>query len=137
VNVIYVHSFQINTIGKLSNTHDYIAENTPRKSYLCPISTHAELASFEKYCFKTNHSYTKKPKRMPRVNILVIRLSRTNEIKHSRPCYHCIQTFQRLNIIIDRVYYSDQSGNIVCEKFNDMKDSDKNKVTSGYRRRNW
>jgi hypothetical protein len=132
-----VHSFQINNIGKLSNSHEFIAENTSRKSYLCPISTHAELASFQKYCFKTNHSYTKKPKRMPHVNIVVIRLTSKNEIKHSRPCYHCIQTFQRLNIIIDRVYYSDQYGNIVCEKFKDMKDSNENKVTSGYRRRNW
>lgn len=134
---ILVQLCPINNIGKLSNSYEFIAENTPRTSYLCPISTHAEIASFQKYCFKTNYSYSKKPKRLPRVNIFVIRLTSKNEIKNSRPCYHCIQTLNRLNIIIDRVYYSDNGGNIVCEKFRDMKDSTENKVTSGYRRRNW
>lgn len=114
-----------------------MAENSTRKSYLCPISTHAEIASIKKFFYKNNLSYYKKQKKPVHINLLVIRLTKSNELKNSRPCYHCIQTLSKLNIIIDKVYYSNQNGHIVCEKFRDMLESPENKMSSGYRKRFW
>lgn len=53
------------------------------------------------------------------IDILVIRLSNTDDkdVKNSRPCYQCIQNMR--NIGINKVYYTTDS-NIVVEKVKDI-----------------
>jgi deoxycytidylate deaminase len=51
------------------------------------------------------------------MDIVVIRQTNGHLIM-SKPCKHCILYLK--NIGIKRVYYSDNNGNLVCEKVKDM-----------------
>jgi cytidine deaminase len=59
----------------------------------------------------------KRNKRLQSINILVIRLSKSNRIQQSKPCANCIQTMKTLpekkGYKIRNIYYSDNNGEIV------------------------
>lgn len=57
--------------------------------------------------------------RRSKLDIWVIRVTKTGELKNSYPCNECLKFMKSYGI--DRVYYSDDNGEIVCEKLNDMK----------------
>lgn len=62
----------------------------------------------------------KKKYQMINLDIIIIRISpKDSVLKNSRPCNHCIDTLRKFNI--KRVYYSNEYGEIVCEKIEDMK----------------
>lgn len=63
---------------------------------------------------------------MAKTDILVFRNSPCG-IKNSRPCADCLQTMKRIGI--RRVYYSLDSGNIVCEKVSTMVSTHRTKMT--------
>jgi deoxycytidylate deaminase len=51
-------------------------------------------------------------------DILIIRISKSCNLKNSRPCNSCIEKLKRRGI--RKVYYSNEYGNIVCEFLEDM-----------------
>jgi|688.fasta_scaffold21766_2 deoxycytidylate deaminase len=51
-------------------------------------------------------------------DILIIRISKSCNLKNSRPCNSCIEKLKRR--CIRKVYYSNEYGNIVCEFLEDM-----------------
>jgi pyrimidine deaminase RibD-like protein len=88
-------------------------------------STHAEINAL--------HKLNKKTKQLRYIDLLVIRLSKTNKLGESRPCYHCLNKLQHSGLNIRYVYYSTSSENIIREKFNYMIDSEKTYISSGNR----
>ncbi len=67
-------------------------------------------------------------KKLETINILVIRLSKTNRIQSSKPCDNCIKM---MNIIpekkgykIQNIYYSDNDGNIIKTTLNNLKNEE-------------
>ena len=64
------------------------------------------------------------------VDIIIIRISNFNSdtLKNSRPCNHCIEYLQKYSI--RKVYYSNEYGNIVCERLENM---EKKHISSGHK----
>jgi hypothetical protein len=58
-----------------------------------------------------------KKKRLVPINILVIRISKSNKLQNSKPCANCIKVMKILpekkGYIIKNVYYSNNNGDIV------------------------
>ena len=88
-------------------------------------SKHAEIDAYNK--IKT---YKNMPKK---IDIFVIRLTKTGLLSESRPCYHCINSLEKSGLNIKYVYYSTSDGLIVKEIFKTMKYSDITYVSSGMR----
>ena len=88
-------------------------------------STHAEIDAIEKIKNKKN-----KPKK---VDLLVIRLTKSGLLAESRPCYHCLHFMERSNINIKNIYYSTSNGTIAREKLFEMRSSSITCISSGMR----
>ena len=73
------------------------------------ISIHAEMN-----CLREFHKHTK----YKRCHILVVRLNSNLKLVNSKPCRDCMISLLKMGI--KNVYYSDESGNIVCEKIKHM-----------------
>jgi len=63
---------------------------------------------------KNRRNRRKRHKGKTGCDILVIRIDRTGKLNNSKPCNECIQMLKKYNI--NRVYYSNSEGEIVCEK---------------------
>lgn len=98
-------------------------ESIDCKSAGCPVSTHAEMNLLKRL----------NPK-LANVDILVIRVSVTDKIGSSRPCYHCILRLVKTGVRY--VYYSTEAGTIVRERVRCMLNSPLTKASSGYRNKN-
>jgi len=70
------------------------------------------------------------------VNLLVIRYSKTGCLSESRPCLHCITFLEHSKINVKYIFYSNSNGEIVKEKFSNMKNSNLTYVSSGIRFKN-
>lgn len=72
-----------------------------------------------------------------KVDLIVIRLSKTGILGPSKPCELCINRLNNVckkkNIIINNVFYSSDSSNIENEKFCNLVSSDDKFKTSGER----
>jgi tRNA(Arg) A34 adenosine deaminase TadA len=79
---------------------------------------HAEMSIFKKINYK----------KMRKVDVYVIRINGNGKLINSKPCSHCLNSLKKLNI--KKIYYSDENGDIVCEKTNDMKTD---YISSGYK----
>jgi len=79
--------------------------NVKNKDYLKTI--HAELDVVYRY-----------KKLLRGADILVVRVNKSNNLRNSRPCNHCISTLCKLGI--RKVYYSNDNGDIVYEFVQDM-----------------
>jgi cytidine deaminase len=75
-------------------------------------------------------------KKLENINILVIRLSPTNKIQSSKPCYHCIEMLKILpkkrGYHIQDIYYSNQYGEIIKTTLRNLDNEDKH-VSQHYR----
>ena len=64
-------------------------------------------------------------KNLEPINLLVIRLSKTNKIQSSKPCSNCIKIIdcipEKKGYKIKNIYYSDNEGNIVKTTLNNLK----------------
>ena len=64
-------------------------------------------------------------KKLEPINILVIRLSKTNKIQSSKPCINCIQVMdflpEKKGYKLQNIYYSESSGNIIKTTLNNLK----------------
>jgi deoxycytidylate deaminase len=86
-----------------SAINKYIPLKKSKGSYYKTI--HAELNVFERF-----------PKRHVKgkgIDLIVIRINKQYALKNSRPCSHCIDELRRIGI--RKVYYSNDSGDIVSE----------------------
>ena len=82
------------------------------------MSTHAEIDAIKKYKCKYKHKNGKNYSKN-NISIFVIRVNGNGELKMSKPCKHC-HSYILSSSNIKKVYYSDENGNIVCEKVRDM-----------------
>ena len=93
-------------------------------------SIHAEINALNKINYKDS-------KKIIPYNLISLRFSKTNQLGNSRPCYHCLIKLKKSKINIKYVYYSDNDGNIIMEKFNDMIETlNFSIISSGYRYKN-
>lgn len=75
-------------------------------------------------------------KRRPlKLDLMVIRISKCGAIGNARPCFHCMKQLDQAKFVnIRNVYYSNNTGNIVCCKFDDLLGDD-TYISSGYKMR--
>lgn len=96
-----------------------------------PISTHAEIDALAEV--RRIYGGTK---RIQRLNLLIVRFTRNGTIGCAKPCFHCMKQLREATYVnIQKVYYSDKSGNIICEKFSALAESNDHYISSGYRYR--
>lgn len=80
-------------------------------------SIHAENAALTKLKNRTS-------KKKKKVNILVIKTSKTGILGNSKPCYYCMLDLKNYSPIkgykINNVYYSDTNGEIIKKKLSHM-----------------
>ena len=69
-----------------------------------------------------------------KIDLLVIRLSKTGVLGPSRPCENCLKRLAKSKYPVDKVYYSSDKDTIVREKFDDMFDSPLTAMSSADRR---
>lgn len=106
-------------------------ENTNRRIWGQPVSTHAEMDALRKI-YKMSGD---KAKKYEKCDILVIRISKSGKLGQSRPCYHCLSSLSVCDLKIRYIYYSTNEGTIVRERFDGMLDSDLTIVSTGWRKR--
>ena len=61
-------------------------------------------------------NYQKGPQK--KIDIYVVRIGNNGNLMNSRPCANCTQEFKKYNI--RRIYYSNERGEIVYERAEDM-----------------
>ena len=96
------------------------------------IRTHAEMDVLKKI-----HNMFKcgKQKKRIRMSLLVLRINRNGDLCESAPCQHCTSQLSRSkDLLIDKIYFSTDSGNIVCTKFCDWVCMDDHHVTKGWKK---
>ena len=97
------------------------------------ISVHAEDDAIGKF-LKIRDA----PKK---IDVLVIRLSKTGQLGSSRPCKNCLMRYinvsRKFKVKIKNIYYSTSDGTIQKENFITMLDSELTHVSSGYRHCGW
>lgn len=71
-------------------------------------SIHSEVHAIEEY-------YKIRRKRQFSTNFLVIRLNKLLELKNSKPCKNCLDKIRRSGIPVNKIFYSNDVGNIVWE----------------------
>jgi cytidine deaminase len=107
-------SFGINTMGNsITNTTGIHAE-TDAISKLLPL----------------------RKKKLENIDILVIRISPTNKIQSSKPCYHCIEMMKRYPMKrgyqIQHIYYSNTYGEIIKTTLREL-DNEEKHISQHYR----
>ena len=109
-----------------------MGENSPNSAYCwIPISTHAEIDALKK--IKAIYS---RDRRILKLNLLIIRITKTGKIGCAKPCFHCMKQLCAATFVnIKKVYYSDQAGEIICEKFSALAESKDHYISSGYKYR--
>ena len=82
---------------------------------------HAECDAIRKLPSRKNKSIKK-------INMLVIRTTKTGKLSMSKPCYNCIMNMMRdapkKGYKIEWIYYSDEEGNVVKEKLVNLNKGD-------------
>ena len=89
------------------------------------VTTHAEMDALSQI-----NKIKNRPKK---VDLLVIRYSKSGKLGESRPCYHCLRRLTNTSIEIKKIYYSTYGGLIECEDFNEMLLNSKTCMSSGFR----
>jgi len=93
--------------------------NSERKMWKgCNYGRHAETEAM----LRLPPSYGGKGrKRTDWINLLVIRIDKSKNLKDSKPCSKCLEHLSKMkNYKLRFVYYSDSEGNIVKRKFADL-----------------
>lgn len=94
---------------------------------------HAEMDCIDKLPNRKN-------KKLMRVNLLVIRLTKSFVLGNSYPCAVCLKYLYDISLkkgyVIDNIYYSNQDGNIESDKFINLIKSPKQIFSAYYRNNN-
>lgn len=94
------------------------------KSYNKSCSTiHAEINAILRYGLRPQGLYGSgnkliMNKKNKKIDVIVIRINKINEMCNARSCFHCLKTMKELGI--RRVYYSINSNEIIYENIKDM-----------------
>lgn len=97
------------------------------------LTTHAEVDAM-------NHLPLpkKRTKIITEISILIIKATSNGELRNSAPCVHCLKSMyimpKKLGYKINRVYYSNNDGDIECNKLIDLLKSDKLHVSCCHRK---
>jgi hypothetical protein len=96
-------------------------------------SIHAEHNALQKFVRlnKYRHYVTNNDK----IDIVVIRLTRSGVLGYSRPCKNCLLRLTKSGISINNIYYSDGDGSIIVERFNNMFNSHLTALSAGDKRK--
>jgi deoxycytidylate deaminase len=108
---------------KLVITVNYIVNNNTLPS------VHAEHDGLKKLIRLNKHKRFLSS--CDKIDMLVVRISKTGTIGYSRPCHDCLIRITNCNLKINKVYYSNNEGTIVAEPFGAMLDSPLTKFSSG------
>ena len=92
-------------------------------------STHAEINAYRRIA-----KWKNKPKKL---DLIVLRFSKTGCLGKSRPCYNCLQRLTNAKMGIVHVYYSTENGTIIKENFNTMINNPLTYTSSGFRKMRW
>lgn len=69
-----------------------------------------------------------------KMNLIVLRVTKTGKLCESAPCFHCTQELANNNFIsIDKLFYSRSDGSITCVKFNDWVNCGTSHVSKGWK----
>lgn len=101
-----------------------VGRNTECNSGIC-MTNHAEIN-----CLRNFRKIKDKPDRL---DMVVIRLSKSGKLGESRPCYHCLKSLAKSGYNIRYVYYSTSDQKIKREKFTDMINKPNTHISSGFR----
>ena len=81
-------------------------------------SIHAEHDAINKL------PYIKKKSKLKKINILIVRMSKHEQLGMSKPCYDCVKKLKTLPLrkgyIIDEIFYSDENEEIRKIKLNHL-----------------
>jgi cytidine deaminase len=81
----------------------------------------------------------RRSKKLKRINLLVVRTSKSGKLNNSRPCLHCIKSMMSKTPIygykIHYVYFSTDDGSIQKMKLSELNLCKENHISSFYRRR--
>lgn len=115
--------------GKISYEQKLIVGYNKSDSRDHLSSIHAEHNAMIKFV-KLN-KYRNLLNHRDKVDIVVIRLSKTGLLGYSRPCKNCIVRLMNCGLSINNIYYTDINGSIMIEKFSTMFLSSLTKYSSG------
>ena len=103
--------------------------NTNREAFNgCTYGSHAEVSAMKKI------KPYKKPNRKKNIDLIVIRASYSGTLGNSKPCSKCLKHLRHLKYYkLKNIYYSDQDGNIVVERFNTLYNSPNQHISSRFR----
>ena len=95
----------------------------------CRYTAHAETDAIR----KLPPTYNKK--RILNINLIVIRVDKTGQLKNSKPCQKCIQHLSKIKYYrVKHIYYSDDKGNIVKTTLNNLLNDNTQHVSRRFRR---
>jgi len=69
-----------------------------------------------------------------KVDVMVVRMSRSGIIGYSRPCRNCLRRLAKSKYPINQIYYTIDPDKLVVERFSEMYDSPLTKMSSADRR---
>lgn len=108
-----------------------IGECSGRNYLGFPFSIHAEIDSYRKLV----STLSPHKSRGLKVDLCVMRFSKTGVIGSSRPCINCLLFLARSKLITIRyVYYSTEEGKVAREKFSHMIQSKETHISRGFRK---
>jgi hypothetical protein len=99
------------------------------------LETHLSSIHAEDYCLKILENKFSKMKigKKTKIHLLVVRLSRSGELKYSRPCSSCIKRIKKSPIKIENIYYSNREYGICYEKYQNLITTNSTFVSRGSR----
>lgn len=81
----------------------------------------------------------RRSKKLKRINLLVVRTSKSGKLNNSRPCLHCIRSMTAKTPLygykIHYVYFSTDDGSIKKTKLSELTQCKENHISSFYRKR--
>ena len=100
------------------------------------VATHAEIGVVKRMTKYYTRIARGRSRKMTEVDLIVIRINRTRELKDSKPCFHCISMLANLKDFgyrLNNIYYSTSDGDIYCEKFTALYNSPVKHISAGWR----
>lgn len=108
-----------------------IGENSNKPLYSNKkISTHAEMDALQ----KTKGLLRCKKLKNKKMNLIVIRITRSGVLSESAPCFHCTEALANDDSVeLNKIFFSRSDGTITCIKFDDWIDNGTSHVSKGWK----
>lgn len=115
INIINRHHICL-VLDKKNNCLSYGINDSRGISGNSKGIVHAEISAVLKL-----HKNKKKNKK---INLFVVKISKTNSLSNSKPCIKCINDLITITLNkgyrINKIYYSNENNKIICKKFIDL-----------------